>query len=476
MQNDTVNSHQDSSVQSAEKTAIELTEQLQEQGIRAISLSYIDNSGVSRMKGIPTSRLKNAAMWGVGMSPVFDTFLLNDGSTYSASAGGPVGDIRMFPDLTKVTPLAGELGWAWAPVDRFKQTGQPHEQCQRQFLKKMIQEANAQGYELSMAFEIEWMLSQEQSGVFKPLNTSPAYSHQRITEVSRYSVDLLDALAKQGIDVEQLHPEYSPGQFELSIRHSDPLTAADLNILVRQTIRAIGLQHQMHTTFSPCVVDGGVGNGCHLHLSLNKKSNKNGYTQKSINLFQAGTGPEGITQEGEYFISGILNALPSLLAITAPSVASYLRLIPHHWSGNHQCWGVENREAAIRFIKGSPANSHNTANIEIKTIDATANPYLVIGCIIAHGLAGLKKKTALPAPVNVDPATLTVTPNKALKGVKPLPTQLQDSLAAFKQDSILQTALGKPLFETLIAIRTAEIALFKDSTTPEIIAETCWRH
>ncbi|WP_298775971.1 glutamine synthetase family protein [uncultured Shewanella sp.] len=472
MHNDTVSSHQGLGDQTTEKTAEKIIQQLQEQDISAVCLSYIDNSGINRMKGIPTSRLVNAAMWGVGMSPVFDTFLLNDGATSSASAGGPVGDLRLLPDLTKITPLAGEPGWAWAPVDRFKQTGQPHEQCQRQFLKKMIQEANTQGYELNMAFEIEWMLSREQGDEFKPLSTSPAYSHQRITEVSRYSVDLLNALAKQGIDVEQLHPEYSPGQFELSIRHSDPLTAADLNILVRQTIRAVGHQHQMHTTFSPCVVDGGVGNGCHLHLSLNKKS----HTQKSINLFQAGTGPEEITQEGENFIAGILHALPSLLTITAPSVASYLRLIPQHWSGNHQCWGVENREAAIRFIKGSPANSHNTANIEIKTIDATANPYLVIGCIIAHGLAGLKKKTALPAPVNIDPATLTATQNKALGGIKPLPTQLQDSLAAFKQDSILQAALGQPLFETLMAIRIAEIALFKDSTPAEIIAATCWRH
>ncbi|WP_299489781.1 glutamine synthetase family protein [uncultured Shewanella sp.] len=468
MHNDKFSSQQHLGNPVTEKSAITLTKQLQDQDIKAISLSYIDNSGISRMKGIPITRLTQACMWGVGMSPVFDTFLLNDDATTSPSAGGPVGDLRLLPDLNKITPLAGEPGWAWAPVDRVKQTGQPHEQCQRQFLKKMVQAAKDQGYELNMAFEIEWMLSLEQSHQFTPLSTSPAYSHQRITEVSGYCIDLLDALAKQGIEVEQLHPEYSPGQFELSIRHSCPLTAADLSILVRQTIRAIGAKHHMHTTFSPCVVNGGVGNGCHLHLSLNNK--------KGINLFQGGSGPEGLTQEGEYFIAGILTALPSLLAITAPSVASYLRLIPQHWSGNHQCWGVENREAAIRFIKGPPANSHNTANIEIKCIDATANPYLVIGSVIAHGLAGLNNQLPLPAPVSIDPATLTPDQNKALGGIKPLPTQLPDSVAAFKQDTVLKAALGQALFETIIAVRTAENALFMQSTAAEIIAATCWRH
>lgn len=450
----------------AEEQASALIEKLQEQGISAISLSYIDNSGINRMKGIPLARLIHASMWGVGMSPVFDTFLLNDDSTSSPSAGGPVGDLRLIPDLDKLTPLIGDPGWAWAPVDRMKQTGEPHEQCQRQFLKKMIRSAKQQGYDLQMAFEVEWMLG-TQSDNFAPITQAPAYSHMRITEVSRYSIDLLNALAKQGIEVEQLHPEYSPGQFELSIRHSDPLTAADMNILVRQTIRAIGHQHNMRTTFAPTVVDGGVGNGCHLHLSLYKNG---------VNLLQGGSDPEGLTSEAGSFIAGILNALPSLLAITAPSVASYLRLIPQHWAGNHQCWGVENREAAIRFIKGPPRLSHCAANIEIKCIDATANPYLVIGVIIAQGLAGIKHQEKLPQPVNIDPAILSKEQNTALGGINPLPSRLEESLEAFKHNTVLQDALGQALFETIIAIRQEECALFMKSTPADIIAATCWQH
>ena len=98
-----------------------------------------------------------------------------------------------------------------------------------------------------------------------------------------------------------------------------------------------------------------------------------------------GDGPCGLTPVGEAFAAGILDRLPALLAIGAPSVASYLRLVPSHWAGVYACWGLENREAALRMITGSAGSSEWAANLEVKCLDLTANPYLLLAGLLAAG-------------------------------------------------------------------------------------------
>jgi glutamine synthetase len=92
-------------------------------GVTMVALCWVDNAGITRVKTIPLGRLERAAGWGVGMSPVFDVFLINDDITTSEHIGGPVGDLRLIPDLDRIAALARQPGWAWAPVDRYTQEG-----------------------------------------------------------------------------------------------------------------------------------------------------------------------------------------------------------------------------------------------------------------------------------------------------------------------------------------------------------------
>ncbi len=144
--------------------------------------------------------------------------------------------------------------------------------------------------------------------------------------------------------VEQIHPEYSPGQFEVSVAAADPVAAADDLVLVRETIRAVTARHGFRVSFSPKVLAAGVGNGGHVHWSL---------WEGSQNLCADGSGVFGLTPVGESFAAGVLARLPGLLAVGAPSVVSYLRLVPQHWAGAYRVWGLENREAALRFVGGA---------------------------------------------------------------------------------------------------------------------------
>jgi len=211
-------------------------------GVHAVALTWVDNAGITRVKSVPVSRLPDAAAWGIGMSPVFDVFNVDDSIATSRHIGGPVGDLRLHPDLDRLTVLAGQPGWAWAPVDRWTQEGQPYPACQRMFARRMADRAAADGLTLAMAFEVEWFVGRDTPEP-EPACVGPAYGMTRLVELSAHVDDLLTALEAQGVAVEQFHPEYAAGQLELSVAAAGPVAAADLNVLVRQTIRAVAARH-----------------------------------------------------------------------------------------------------------------------------------------------------------------------------------------------------------------------------------------
>lgn len=331
--------------------AQETADRLAAGGVRAVALTFVDNAGITRVKAVPTAMLPAAVTRGVGMSPVFDVFVVDDSITSSEHIGGPVGDLRLHPDLGRLTVLAAQPGWAWAPADRWTQGGEPHPACQRQFAARMVAAAAGAGLGFAMAFEVEWVLGRDGPDGVKPACAGPAYGMTRVVELSGYLVDLLDALGAQDVPVEQIHPEYAAGQFELSMAATDPVAAADRLVLVKETIRAVSRAHGLQASFAPVAVAGGVGNGCHLHLSA---------WSGGVNLLAGGDGPHGLTGPAESILAGLLEALPALCAIGAPSVASYLRLVPQHWASTSKpAWAGSSTSPAApssavkRWLPGS---------------------------------------------------------------------------------------------------------------------------
>lgn len=443
----------------------EMASRLTDAGVSMVALCWVDNTGITRVKSIPVSKLERAAGWGVGMSPVFDVFVVDDSITTSKHIGGPAGDLRLMPVLDRAVPLAAQRGWAWVPVDRYTQEGDPYVGDARSFARAMTSRARAQGLTARASFEIEWAAGTDEDGTFVPACSGPAYGMTRIIELSDYSRRVVEAIERQGISVEQFHPEYSAGQLELSIAPNDPVGAADDSVLVRQTIRAVSLQHGMKASFAPSVVAGSVGNGGHVHLSL---------WRHGENLLAGGTGPHGLTGEGEAFAAGVLDALPALVAIGAPSVASYLRLIPSHWAGAYQIWGKENREAALRLVTGSAGEQDVRANLEVKCVDLAANPYLLIGSLLAAGMAGLAAGRTLPGEVTGDPVGLPET-ELSERGIRRLPQSLGEAADMLEGSDVLREAMGDPMFEAVLAVRRAEIELFADASPEQVVARTRWR-
>lgn len=428
-------------------------------GVTGVAVTWVDTSGITRVKAVPLARLEQAAAWGIGMSPVFDAFLIDDSIVGGRFAGGPVGDLRLHPDLGRLALLTALPGWAWAPADRYDQEGEPHPLDARAIARREAGRLAAEGLSVRAAFEVEWAVSAGDGDDFIPASAGPAYGMTRLTALSGYLRGVVEALSAAGVTVEQIHPEYAAGQYEVSVAAEDPVGAADTFVLVRETVRAVSQAHGLRATFSPKVLAGHVGNGAHVHLSL---------WRDRANLMADGEGRYGLTAAGEAFAAGILSRLPALLAVGAPSVASYLRLVPSRWAGAFACWGLENREAALRFITGPAGIRSQAANLEVKCFDAAANPYLVVAALLAAGRTGLAESAVLPDPVDVDPLSLA--------GVPPLPSSLGAAVEAFSADAVLREALGEPMADTIGVVRRGEIALFEGMEPAQIAARTRWRH
>jgi glutamine synthetase len=446
--------------------AREITDRLIDDGIRAVALTMVDNAGVTRVKTVPIHRFPTAAGFGIGLSPVFDVFLVNDHITASDEVGGPVGDLRLMPDLDALRPLDAQPGWAWVPTDQYTQEGEVFACCQRSFTRRMADRAASAGLTLKMGFEVEWFQARRSGEEVLPIHRGPGYSAIVLAEVSDFARDLMEALGDEGIDVLQFHPEYATGQLEISIAPRDPLTAADEDVLLRQTIRGVAGRYGMSTSFAPVAIVGEVGNGGHVHFSL---------WEGDRNLFAGGDGPYGMTDRGQAFVAGILAELPALVAIGSPSVASYLRLVPSQWSGPWACWGRENREAAIRFVTGMVGSRETAANAEIKCFDLSANPYLVAGALIAAGLMGVEEDLRLPPEVTRDPARYSHSERDEL-GIRRLPESLSEAVSQLEESKLLREAMGDVLFNAFVAVRRAEIDVFAERSDEEIVAAHRWRY
>ncbi|MFI5609811.1 glutamine synthetase [Amycolatopsis sp. NPDC051903] len=431
-------------------------------GVELVALTFVDNSGISRVKAVPVARLADAAAWGVGASNSFDFFLCTDTIAPGPYSLGPVGDLRLHPDLDALTPLAAQPGWAWAPALRYDQEGAPHPQDSRALAAAAVSRLASRGWSARMAFEIEWVVA-DSDGVPVP---GPAYGFSRLTGNSAYLRELVSALDSQHVDVEQLHPEYAAGQFELTVAAADPVRAADVAVLIRETIRVVGTHHGLRTSFTPKFAPGGVGNGGHVHLSL---------WEGARNLCSGGDGEFGLTDTAEMFAAGIFTRLPALLAVGAPSVVSYLRLEPHHWAGVFTAWGWENREAPLRLVRGPVGRRETAANLEVKCFDLTANPYLVVAGLLFAGLAGVAAGTRLPAPVEVDPGSLSAA-EAAAAGVRRLPRSLDEAVAAFEADDVLKAEFGAELATTLMDVRRGEVAELGGLSDEELCEVMRWLH
>lgn len=430
--------------------------------VRLVRFLYCDNGGIIRGKATHVSTLATRITEGIGQTLAMQAFTGVE-SLASVEGMGPVGEFRLIPDPETFVVLPYVPNTGSMMCDMLRTDGLPWEACPRSFLKRMCTHLDEQGMRLEAAVEHEFYLACQEQGVFVPADQSLCYSSSGLDEHADLVDRLLAALEAEGIAVELFHTELGPAQQELSIRHSDALRAADNACRVRETVRGVTRSYGLFASFAPKPFPMQAGNGAHIHFSLwSKPSQEEG----SRNLFYDQEQRGGLSQLGKYFLGGVLHHIRALTAITCGSPNSYQRLLPHAWSSVYAAYGFDNREGAIRIPSLFRKREESSSNLELKCVDASGNPYLSLGAIIAAGLDGIEKRIDPGEPEERDPGSYT-DKEREQRGIRRLPTTLDEALDELERDQVLLNALGSLLATSYIAVKRNEAAFFKDISPEE---------
>jgi glutamine synthetase len=354
----------------------------------------------------------------------------------------PVGEAVLRPDWETLAVLPFAPGQAHVMCDLVLD-GEPWEHCPRAFLRAQVAALAEQGLRAETAFESEFVLMRRGAEGLEPVDrttyalTGPLTTHAQLVD------DVVRALSAHDIRLEHVHAESGPGQLEISIPRADPVTAADHQVAVRECVRGVAVRHGVVASFLPVLTEGAAGSGCHLNLSLWRDA-------------APATGDAGrdtsLSPEAEAFVAGVLHHLPAVAALTLATPNSYRRIRPHFWAGAYTAWGRGNREAAVRVTPG-PGGA--ASRLEVKSVDASANPYLATGTVIAAGVDGLRRGLTLPPEVTIDPGNLDDDARRA-GSVEPLPSDLAGALDALRADDVLLAALGEARATAYLAVKETE--------------------
>jgi glutamine synthetase len=419
-------------------------ERLGRAGVRLVAGSVVNSAGIVLAKTVSPDRLAAFAGAGLGASPTWNVFCIDGGIAFTPDLG-VVGDMRLRLDVDALTVLEG--GLAWAPIELFDQLGEPLPIDPRGRLRRVQHEIEAAGLGVLVGHELEFVVTAADGSAFARPGWTP-YGLGPVLDHEAFLAEVMTESAAAGIPLEQLHAEYVAGQFEFSLPPGEPLAAADGVVLSRLLVSRIARRHGLLVSFSPFPFAGGGGNGAHIHFSFSRSGDS---------LFSGGEGPYGITRDGGAAIGGVVAALPGLQAVLGGSVLSGARLRPGYWSGAFACWGRENREAAVRFLEGTPGNPHG-ANVEVKPVDPSANPYLASAAVLGAALEGIRSGAALPEEVTENPADVAVA-----RGIQQLPSELAPTLDALAGSEGAARILGPEIVAGVLAVRRWELEHYGDA-------------
>jgi glutamine synthetase len=432
-------------------------------GVDLVRFLYVDHGGVVRGKATSRARLAERLQTGIGLVLAMQAMSMLDEPAPVAGLG-PVGEVRLVPDPDSFVTLPYAPGAAAMTADMVRLDGQPWEACPRAFLKRAVAELAAEGYTLVATFEPEFTLGRRVPGEgpddpdrLEPVDQSLCFSTTGFGAAHDYAIELVRALQAQGMVVEQYYPELGHGQQELSVRHAPALRAADNMVCYRETARGVAWRQGLWASLAPKPIADQAGNGAHLHHSLWERSRAGQPGER--NVLHDADDRRGLSELAYHWIGGLLAHLPGLVALTCGSVNSYRRLAPQSWSSAFTCWGMDNREAAVRVPSRMWGLEEASANLELKPSDATGNPYLAVGAVIHAGLDGIRNQLDPGRPVEVDPATLSRTTRKR-RAINRLPASLGEALDALEADELLMEALGPLRRTAYLSVKRAEVAAF----------------
>ncbi len=411
-----------------------------------------DIDGVCRGKTLSGERMADMLVGGGTIaSAVFGWDIADDLYTHSvdfAGMGTALGEIglRLDPATARRLPWDDQR---WVLIgEHLRPDGSPLPLCPRQLLKRVLAQAAQDGITVQVGVELEWFAlaeterSAREKG-FKGLLTATEavtnYSPFRVDAVKGFVNELFQWLPAAEIPLEALHTEAGPGNLEVALRHTEALHAADRAALFKQAVREIGRPHGLLHTFMAKWSTAYGGCGQHLHQSV---------WRDGRNLFHDAQAPHGMSQTLRHYIAGQLQALPDLLAVYAPFINSYKRLVPGMLAPVHATWGMDDRHAALRVVPGSA----NATRLETRIPGADANTYLVIAASVAAGLRGIRQELDLDQVASEASG-------------RPLSRSLEQAVEQLEESTLANELLGEDFVRHFAQTRRWECDRFQRAVT-----------
>ncbi len=427
-------------------------------GDELVGFLHADVSGLLRGRSVPAAELEERLGAGVGWVPA-DQALTPFGPIAEPNPWGSAGDLRLLPD--RATETRVDLWDEVSPLhfflcDAANTDGSAWDSCPRTLLRDALARLErAAGLSLVASFEQEFLL------LGPTLERGPGFSFEAQRLVEPFGPLVMAALGQAGLEPEMFLPEYGPGQFEIPCAPVQGVAAADRAAAVREVVREVARTLGHRASFAPMTDPGGVGNGVHIHISL--------VDPEGRPIFYDPERPGRLSATAARFAAGILEHLPALCALTAPSVVSYLRLGPRHWSAGFGSISERDREATIRIPplvelgKSDPARQFN---LEFRAADAAACPHLALAALVLAGLRGMQEELPEPHLMEGDPSELDEEERGRL-GIRPLPNSLEAALGALESDAVVRSWFSTNLFEWYLSVKRTEISLLEGAEPKE---------
>ena len=427
-----------------------------ERGLTHVKVGVFDNDGILRGKYMSRAKFDAALEGGFGFCDVVlgwdSRDQLYDNVRYTGwHTGYPDAPVRLIPESCR------ELPWE-EPVVFFlgEFSGPAHSVCPRGLLRRVLDRARTLGFEALAGFEYEFFVFSETPDSvrekhyrsLKPIAPDNfGYSVIRNSVWSDFYRALLDTCERMDLPLESLHEETGPGVIEAAIGVDCALAAADKAALFKTFAKVVAQKRGLMATFMAKWSMDWPGQSGHIHMSLRDATGKP--------VFHDPKGPHGMSEAMRWFVGGQQRLMPELLAMIAPTVNSYTRLIPGFWAPTDSAWSVDNRTCALRVISGSAKSQR----VEYRVAAADANPYVSLAAAIASGLWGIEHR------IEPEPMIEGNAYDRQHPAALQLPRTLWESAQRLKASAVARDWFGEEFVEHFAASREWEEREFRRHVT-----------
>uniref|UniRef100_UPI003B5179B2 type III glutamate--ammonia ligase n=1 Tax=Roseovarius indicus TaxID=540747 RepID=UPI003B5179B2 len=414
-----------------------------DKGVKYFMISFTDLFGGQRAKLVPAQAISDMEEDGAGFAG-FATWL-------DMTPAHP--DMLAVPDPSSVIQLPWKPEVAWVAANPVME-GEDVAQAPRNVLRRLIDEAAAEGLHVKTGVEAEYfLLTPDGNALSDEFDTAekPCYDQQAV--MRRYDVvrEICDYMLELGWGPYQNDHEDANGQFEMNWDFDDALVTADRHSFFKFMTKSVAEMHGFRATFMPKPVEGLTGNGAHVHISVWDAPGKKAKTNMfATDKGEGQTGELGLSEQGAHFLGGIMKHASAMAAITNPTVNSYKRINAPRttsgatWAPNTVTWTGNNRTHMVR-VPGP-------GRFELRLADGAANPYLLQAVVIAAGLSGIRSKADPGKRHDID----MYAEGHKVRGAPKLPLNMLDAIRTYDKDKELKAALGEEFSKAFIKLKTNE--------------------